>query len=30
MNKEIKKVPTVRFKGFIDDWEPRKLGDILV
>ena len=29
MNKEMKKVPTVRFKGFADDWEQRKLGDIV-
>lgn len=28
MNKEMKKVPTVRFKGFTDDWEQRKLKDI--
>lgn len=28
MNKEMKKVPTVRFKGFTDDWEQRKLGDV--
>lgn len=25
MNKEMKKVPDVRFKGFTDDWEQRKL-----
>ncbi len=23
-----KKVPELRFKGFTDDWEERKLGDI--
>ena len=28
MNKEMKKVPTVRFKGFTDDWEQRKLGEL--
>ena len=28
MKKEIKKVPTIRFKEFTDDWEQRKLGDI--
>lgn len=27
MNEE-KKVPAIRFKGFTDDWEQRKLGDI--
>lgn len=27
MNKEMKKVPDVRFKGFTDDWEQHKLGD---
>ena len=25
---EHKKVPSIRFKGFTDDWERRKLGDI--
>ena len=25
---EKRKVPAVRFKGFEDDWEQRKLGDI--
>ena len=24
-----KKVPELRFKGFTDDWEERKLGDVL-
>ena len=24
------KVPEIRFKGFTDDWEQRKLGDILI
>ncbi|CUR41508.1 Type I restriction-modification system, specificity subunit S [Limosilactobacillus reuteri] len=28
MNEQNKKVPTVRFKGFTNDWEQRKLGDI--
>lgn len=28
MRKEIKKAPTIRFRGFTDDWEQRKLGDI--
>lgn len=28
MKKEIKKVPTIRFKGFTDDWEQRKLGEL--
>ncbi|MFR5993646.1 MAG: hypothetical protein ACLUGO_11680 [Mediterraneibacter faecis] len=23
------KVPEIRFKGFTDDWEQRKLGDVL-
>lgn len=26
MKNEIKKVPDIRFKGFIDDWEQRKFG----
>ena len=26
---EQKKVPSIRFKGFADDWEQRKLGDII-
>lgn len=30
MNKEMKKVPTVRFKGFTDDWEQRKLGELVI
>lgn len=29
MRKEIKKAPTIRFRGFTDDWEQRKLGDII-
>lgn len=28
MRKEIKKAPTIRFQGFTDDWEQRKLGEI--
>ena len=28
MKKEIKKVPTIRFKEFTDDWEQRKLSEI--
>lgn len=28
MIKEEKKRPAVRFKGFEDDWEPRKLGSV--
>lgn len=28
MKKEMKKVPTIRFRGFTDDWEQRKLGEI--
>lgn len=29
MKKETKKAPTIRFRGFTDDWEQRKLGDIV-
>lgn len=29
MNEQNKKVPTVRFKGFTNDWEVRKLKDVL-
>lgn len=29
MNEQNKKVPTVRFKGFTNDWEQRKLGDLM-
>lgn len=25
---EKKRKPSIRFKGFIDDWEQRKLGEI--
>ena len=28
MAKEKKKVPNLRFKGFTDDWEQRKLGEV--
>ena len=28
MSKEERKVPELRFKGFHDDWEQRKLGDV--
>lgn len=28
MRKETKKAPTIRFRGFNDDWEQRKLGEI--
>lgn len=28
MRKETKKAPTIRFRGFTDDWEQRKLGAI--
>ena len=28
MNEQNKKVPTIRFKGFTDDWEQRKLENI--
>ena len=27
MKKETKKAPTIRFQGFTDDWEQRKLGE---
>lgn len=30
MRKEIKKAPTIRFRGFTDDWEQRKLSEYLV
>ena len=28
MNEQNKKVPTVRFKGFTNDWEQHKLGEV--
>lgn len=30
MNEQNKKVPTVRFKGFTNDWEQRKLGEVFL
>lgn len=30
MIKETKKAPTIRFRGFTDDWEQRKLSEYLV
>ena len=30
MRKETKKAPTIRFRGFTDDWEQRKLSEYLV
>lgn len=30
MSKEIKKAPTIRFRGFTDDWKQRKVGDLTV
>lgn len=29
MNKEKKNTPKIRFKGFYDDWEQRKLGELV-
>lgn len=29
MKKQEKKVPTLRFRGFTDDWEQHKLGDLM-
>lgn len=29
MRKEIKKAPTIRFRGFTDDWEQRKLSKVV-
>ena len=28
MSKEKRRVPKLRFPGFTEDWEQRKLGDI--
>ena len=28
MSEETKKAPAIRFQGFTDDWEQRKLGDV--
>ena len=30
MSEETKKAPAIRFQGFTDDWEQRKLGDLLL
>ena len=30
MRKEIKKVPTIRFRGFTEDWEQRKFGELAI
>ena len=30
MTNKHKKVPELRFKGFTDDWEQRKLGDVII
>ena len=30
MNKEKRRVPKLRFPGFTEDWEQRKLGDLLI
>jgi type I restriction enzyme S subunit len=30
MTKQRKKVPALRFKGFTDDWEQRKLSDLFI
>lgn len=29
MGEEVRKAPNIRFKGFTDEWEQRKLGDTL-
>ena len=29
MKKETKKAPTIRFQGFTDDWEQRKLSKVV-
>lgn len=29
MKKETKKAPTIRFRGFTDNWEQRKLGELV-
>ena len=28
MNEQTKRVPKIRFPGFADDWEQRKLGEV--
>ena len=30
MNEQKKKAPDLRFKGFTDDWEQRKLGELSI
>ena len=30
MSKEKRRVPKLRFPGFTEDWEQRKLGDLLI
>ena len=30
MSKEKRRVPKLRFPGFTEDWEQRKLGDYLI
>ena len=29
MSEETKKAPAIRFQGFTDDWEQRKLGEVI-
>lgn len=29
MSKEKRRVPKLRFPGFTEDWEQRKLGDLM-
>lgn len=29
MGEEVRKIPKIRFKGFKDDWEQRKLGEVV-
>ena len=28
VNRETKRQPSIRFKGFSDDWQERKLGEV--
>ncbi|MDU1673079.1 MAG: restriction endonuclease subunit S [Veillonella sp.] len=30
MSKEKRRVPKLRFPGFTEDWEQRKLGDVAI
>ena len=30
MSETEKRVPELRFKGYIDDWEQRKLGEMFI